>query len=324
MAKAIRFDRTGGPDVLRYEDISLGEPGPGEVRVTHRAVGLNFIDTYHRSGLYPVPLPSGLGLEAAGVVEAVGNGVTDFAVGDRVAFGTGPIGAYATESIRPAEHLIHVPDSVDDATAAAIMLKGMTAGYLLTQTRPVGPGDTILLHAAAGGTGLLMVQWARHLGARVIGVVGSEEKAALAKAHGCDEIVLRGRDDLVARVRELTDGAGVPVVYDSVGRATFQASLECLAPRGMFVSFGNASGPAPAVEPAQLAARGSLYFTRPTLATYARTRAELETLAGAVLGLVGDGVLKVRVEQRFPLADAARAHEALEAGQTRGATVLEP
>lgn len=324
MAKAIRFDRTGGPEVLRYEDASLGDPGPGEVRLRHRAVGLNFIDTYHRSGLYPVPLPSGLGLEAAGVVEAVGEGVTHLAPGDRVAFGTGALGAYATDSVRSAEQLIRIPDGVDDETAAAIMLKGMTAAYLLTQTRPVGAGDTILLHAAAGGTGLLMVQWARHLGARVIGVVGNEEKAELVRAHGCDEVVVRGRDDLVARVRELTDGAGVPVVYDSVGRATFEASLDCLAPRGMFVSFGNASGPVDKVIPAQLAAKGSLYFTRPTLASYARTREELEGLAGAVLRLVEEGVLKVRIEQRFPLAEAARAHEALESGQTRGATILQP
>lgn len=324
MAKAIRIHETGGPEVLRLEDVDVGEPGPGEARIRHSAIGLNFIDTYHRGGLYPVPLPSGLGLEAAGVIEALGDGVEGFAIGDRVAYGTGPLGAYSSETLRPASQLVHIPEGLDDARAAAIMLKGMTAGYLLTMTRPVGAGDTIVIHAAAGGTGLLMVQWAKHLGARVIGVVGSDAKAALAREHGCDEIVLRGRDDLVQQVRALTDGEGVPVVFDSVGRATFEASIDCLAPRGMMVSFGNASGPAPAVEPAMLAAKGSLYLTRPTLASYARNRAELEALAGTVLKLVADDVLKIRIEQRFPLADAAEAHRQLEAGATLGATILEP
>ncbi|HSG89158.1 MAG TPA: quinone oxidoreductase [Pseudomonadales bacterium] len=324
MAKAIRIHETGGPEVLRWEDVEVGAPAAGEATVRHTAIGLNFIDTYHRGGLYPIPLPSGLGLEAAGVVEAVGPGVDDFAVGDRVAYGTGPLGAYSTEANRPVSQLIRIPDGIDEGQAAAIMLKGMTAGYLLTQTRPVSAGETIVVHAAAGGTGLLMVQWAKHLGARVIGVVGSEEKAALAQEHGCDEIVLRGRDDLVGRVRELTDGAGVPVVYDSVGKATFAASIDCLAPRGMMVSFGNASGPAPAVEPGLLAAKGSLYLTRPTLTSYTRNRQELEALAGELLGLVADGVLRIRIEQRFALADAAEAHRALEAGRTRGASLLEP
>ena len=324
MAHAVKFYETGGTDVLRYEAVDVPDPGVGEVRVRHSAVGLNFIDTYHRSGLYPVPLPSGLGMEAAGTVLAVGPGVEGLAEGDRVAYGTGPLGACATEANRPAATLVKIPEGVDDGVAAAVMLKGMTAGYLLTMTRPVQAGDTILVHAAAGGTGLLMVQWAKHLGARVLGVVGSEEKAALAQAHGCDEVILRDRDDLVERVRALTDGAGVPVVYDSVGRATFEASLDCLAPRGMLVSFGNASGPAPAVEPGLLAAKGSLYITRPTLVHYTRDRAELEALAGSVLGLVADGVLQVRVEQRFPLAEIASAHRALEGAQTLGATVLEP
>lgn len=324
MAKAIRIHETGGPEVLRLEDVDVGDPGPGEVRIRHEAVGLNFIDTYHRSGLYPVPLPSGLGLEAAGVIEAVGDGVADLSEGDRVAYGTGPLGAYATAALRPADTVVRIPDGLDAARAASIMLKGMTAGYLLTMTRPVVAGETILIHAAAGGTGLLMVQWAKHLGARVIGVVGSDEKAALASEHGCDEIVLRGRDDLVARVREVTDGAGVPVVYDSVGKATFEASLDCLAPRGMMVSFGNASGPAPAVEPGLLAAKGSLFLTRPTLLHYTRDRAELEALAGSVLSLVDSDVLRIRIEQRYALADAAQAHRDLEAGLTRGATVLEP
>lgn len=324
MAKAIRIHETGGPEVLRLEDVDVGAPGTGEVRLRHTAIGLNFIDTYHRGGLYPVPLPSGLGLEAAGVVEALGEGVTGLAVGDRVAYGTGPLGAYSSEALRPASELVRIPEGLDDQRAAAIMLKGMTAGYLLTMTRPVGPGDTIVIHAAAGGTGLLMVQWAKHLGARVIGAVGSDAKAALAREHGCDEIVLRGRDDLVKEVLALTDGKGVPVVFDSVGRATFEASIDCLAPRGMLVSFGNASGPAPAVQPGMLAAKGSLYFTRPTLASYTRDRAELEALAGSVLGLVADGVLKIRVEQRFALADAAQAHQQLEAGATLGATILTP
>ena len=324
MAHAVKFYETGGPEVLRHEPVDLPAPAAGEVRVRHGAIGLNFIDTYHRSGLYPVPLPSGIGLEAAGIVEALGEGVEGLAPGDRVAYGTGPLGACATEANRPADTLVRVPDGVDDETAAAIMLKGMTAGYLLTMTRPVRAGETILIHAAAGGTGLLMVQWAKDLGARVLGVVGSEEKAALARAHGCDETILRGSEDLAARVRELTDGAGVPVVFDSVGRATFAASLDCLAPRGMLVSFGNASGPAPAVEPGTLAAKGSLYLTRPTLVHYTRTRAELETLANSVLERVAAGVLRVRVEQRFPLAEIAEAHRALEAGRTVGATVLAP
>ena len=324
MAHAVKFYETGGPDVLRYEPVELASPGAGEVRVRHTAIGLNFIDTYHRSGLYPVPLPSGLGMEAAGRVVAVGPGVQGFVEGDRVAYGTGPLGAYATEANRPAATLMRIPEGVEDSVAAAVMLKGMTAGYLLTMTRPIEKGDTVLVHAAAGGTGLLMVQWAKHLGARVLGVVGSEEKAALAAAHGCDEIILRGIDALVERVRSLTDGAGVPVVYDSVGRATFQASLDCLAPRGMLVSFGNASGPAPAIEPAMLAAKGSLYITRPTLVHYTRDRHELETLAGAVLRLVADGTLQVRVKQKFALSEIAAAHRALEAAETLSATVLEP
>lgn len=324
MAQAVRFYETGGPEVLRIEEHDPGAPASGEVRLRQTAVGLNFIDTYHRTGLYPLPLPSGLGLEAAGVVEAIGDGVEDLAVGDRVAYGTGPVGAYAGIANRPADQLVRIPDGLEDASAAALMLKGMTAGYLLTMTRPVQAGETILVHAAAGGTGLLMVQWARHLGARVIGVVGSEEKAVLVAEYGCSDVILRGRDDLVSRVRELTDGAGVPVVYDSVGRATFEASLDALAPRGMLVSFGNASGPAPAIEPGVLAAKGSLFLTRPTLVHYTRTRQELESLATTVLSLAAQGVLDPRIEQRFALSDVAAAHAALEAGATRGATILEP
>ena len=324
MAHAVKFYETGGADVLRYETVDIADPAAGEVRIRHTAIGLNFIDTYHRSGLYPVPLPSGLGLEAAGRVVAVGPDVNGFAEGDRVAYGTGPLGAYATEANRPAATLVRIPDAVEDSTAAAVMLKGMTAAYLLTMTRPIKNGDAILIHAAAGGTGLLMVQWAKHLGARVLGVVGSEEKAALAEAHGCDEVILRDRDDLVERVRLLTDGAGVPVVYDSVGRATFSASIDCLSSRGMLVSFGNASGPAPPVEPGLLAAKGSLYVTRPTLVHYTSTREELEALAGAALGLVADGVLQVQVQQQFGLSEIASAHRALESAETMGATVLEP
>jgi NADPH2:quinone reductase len=322
--RAIRFYETGGPEVLQVETVSVGEPGPGEVRVTHRAIGLNFIDTYHRSGLYPVPLPSGLGLEASGVVEAVGPGVTRFAVGDRVAFGSGALGAYATASLRSEAQLLPIPDGVDDETAAAIMLKGMTAAYLLTQTRVLTAQDTILLHAAAGGTGLLMLQWAKDVGARVIGVVGSEEKAELVARYGCDHILLRGRDDIPEQVRALTDGRGVPVVYDSVGRATFEASLNSLAPRGLFVSFGNASGPAPDVTPAVLAAKGSLFFTRPTLASYAQTREELEGLASAVFERVARGALTVEIHQRYALEAAAEAHRHLESGTTQGATILKP
>ncbi len=322
--QVIRFYETGGPEVLKVESQALAAPGPGEVRVGHRAVGLNFIDTYHRSGLYPVPLPSGLGLEASGVVEAVGEGVTRFAVGDRVAFGSGALGAYASSSLRSEAQLLPIPQGVSDEAAAAIMLKGMTAAYLLTQTRVLTRDDNILLHAAAGGTGLLMLQWAKDLGARVIGVVGSEEKAEIVARYGCDHILLRGRDPIAPTVRELTDGRGVPVVYDSVGRATFQDSLDSLAPRGLFVSFGNASGPAPDVTPAVLAAKGSLYFTRPTLASYAQTREELEGLAGAVFERVARGALSVEIHQRFPLAAAADAHRLLESGKTQGATILEP
>ena len=324
MTKAIRMRETGGPEVLVYEDVELEPPGPSEVRVRHRAIGLNFIDTYHRSGLYPVSLPSGLGLEAAGVVEELGPGVESLTPGDRVVYGTGPLGACSEAANRPVSQLVRIPDGVDDEQAAAIMLKGMTAGYLLTMTRPVSSDDTIVIHAAAGGTGLLMVQWARHLGARVIGVVGNDAKAALAREHGCDEVVLRGRDDLVTEVRRLTDGAGVPVVFDSVGRATFEASIDCLAPRGMLVSFGNASGPAPPVDPGMLAAKGSLYFARPTLASYAGTRAELEHLAGQVFDLVTRGILRIRIEQRYPLAKTVQAHRDLEAGRTRGASILQP
>ncbi len=332
--RAVRFHAHGGPEVLRWEDVPLPPPGPGEARVRHTAVGLNFIDTYHRSGLYPVPgLPSGLGVEAAGVIEALGPGVAEalpeLAVGQRVAYAAGPPGAYGLRRNMVAERLVPLPDAVSDEVAAAALLKGMTVEYLIRRATPGGappvrPGDTVLWHAAAGGVGLLACQWLRHLGVTVIGTVGSEEKAALARAHGCAHTVLYREEDVVARVRELTDGAGVPVVFDSVGAATFERSLDCLQPRGLMVSFGNASGPVPPCPPSLLAQKGSLFLTRPTLFAYTATRADLLASAAALFEVLEAGVLRVAVNQRWPLARAADAHRALEARQTTGATVLQP
>ncbi len=324
MTKAIRIDRTGGPDVMTWSDISVGAPGPGQVLVRHTAVGLNYIDTYHRSGLYPVPLPSGLGLEAAGVVEAIGDGVTTLKPGDRVAYGTGPLGAYSEAALCAADRITKVPDGIDDRTAAAIMLKGMTVQYLVRRTYVVQPGDTVLIHAAAGGVGLIACQWAKHLGATVIGTVGSEDKAALAKAHGCDYPILYRSEDVVARVKEITDGRGVPVVYDGVGKDTWEMSLDCLAPLGTMVSFGNASGAVPAFEPALLAQKGSLFLTRPTLFHYTMTPEDLRRTAEDLFFMVLKGAVSIRIDQTYPLADAAQAHRDLEARQTTGATVLLP
>ncbi len=326
---AIRLHAHGGPEVLRWEEVPLPPPGPGEARVRHTAVGLNFIDTYHRTGLYPVPgLPSGLGVEAAGVVEALGPGAEATApgltVGARVAYAAGPPGAYAQARNMTAERLVPLPDDLPDATAAAALLKGMTVAYLIRQTFPVQPGMTVLWHAAAGGVGLLACQWLHHLGVTVIGTVGSPAKAALARAHGCDHTILYRHEDVPARVRALTQGAGVPVVFDSVGAATFEASLDCLQPRGTLVSFGNASGPVPPFAPALLAQKGSLYLTRPTLFAYTATRAELLETAGALFDVLARGAVQVRVGQRWPLRQAAQAHRALEARQTPGATVLDP
>lgn len=325
MPHAIRIHRHGGPEVLSYEEVEVGAPGPGEVLVRHRAVGINFVDTYVRSGLYPVPsLPSGIGSEAAGVVEAVGDGVDDLSVGQRVAYATGPLGAYAEQRIVPADRLVPLPDAIADEVAAASMLKGMTVEYLVRRTYPVKAGETVLWHAAAGGVGLIACQWLKHLGATVIGTVSSDEKAELARAHGCDHTIVYTREDFVARARAITGGAGLPVVYDSVGRATFPASLDCLRPRGMFVSFGNASGKPDPFDMAVLAQKGSLYLTRPTLGTYTATREELLASANALFDVITRGAVKVEVNQRFALKDAADAHRALESRATTGSSVLLP
>lgn len=324
MTHAIRFHSTGGPEVLRWDEVAVGEPGPGEARVRHTAIGLNFIDTYHRSGLYPLPLPSGLGMEAAGVVEEVGDGVTEVGVGQRVAYAGVPVGAYSEERLIPAHRLVPLPDGIDDRTAAAMMLKGMTAQYLLRSTFRVEPGHTVLIHAAAGGVGLIACQWARHLGAMVIGTVSSDAKAELAMAHGCHHVIVTAREDIVGRVREVTGGVGVHAVYDSVGRDTWDASLDCLRRRGMLVSFGNASGPVPPIQPLVLSRKGSLFLTRPTLMDYTVTREELLACAGELFELVSWGVVRVLVHQTYALADAVSAHRDIEARRTIGSTVLLP
>ena len=322
MARAIRIHETGGPQVLTWEPVEVGAPGPGEALIAQTAVGLNFIDVYHRTGLYPVPsMPAIIGNEAAGVVEAVGVDVTEVAPGDRVAYCMN-IGGYTERRLIPARALVRVPDGVSDRQAAAMMLKGCTVRYLLKQTYAVQPGDTILFHAAAGGCGLIACQWAKHLGATVIGTVSTPAKAELARAHGCDHVINYTEENVAERVRELTGGEGLPVVYDSVGQATFAQSLDCLRPRGLMVSFGNASGPVREFNPAQLAFKGSLYLTRPTLATHIATREALETTASDLFDVVASGVVKVEINQTWPLADAARAHRDLEARRTTGSTVL--
>jgi NADPH2:quinone reductase len=322
MTKAFRFSEPGGPEVLSFEDVDVPAPGDGEARVRHTAVGLNYIDTYHRTGLYPVPLPSGIGLEAAGVVEAVGPGVDDLAEGDRVAYAGGPLGAYAEARVIPAHRLVKVPDGIDDTTAAAMMLQGMTVQYLIRRTYRVQAGDPILVHAAAGGVGLIMCQWAKHLGATVIGTVGSEEKAAMAKANGCDHTILYREEDVAERVKDITGGEGVAVSYDGVGKDTFDVSLNSLRPLGMFVSFGNASGPVPPFEPALLSQKGSLFFTRPTLMTYTAKRDDLVASAAELFDVVSSGAVKIHVHQTYPLADAAQAHRDLESRKTTGSTVF--
>jgi NADPH2:quinone reductase len=321
---AIQISKTGGPEVLEAVDLPTPQPGPGQILVRHKAVGLNFIDTYHRSGLYPIKTPTVLGQEAAGIVEAIGEGVSRFKVGDRAAYGSGPMGAYAEAHVVPAERAVKLPEGVSFEVAAAIMLKGMTVEFLLRRCHTVLSGETILIHAAAGGVGLIMSQWAHALGARVIGTVGSAAKAELAQAHGCDHIILYREENVAARVKEITGGKGVPVVYDGVGADTFEASLNSLSRRGMLVSFGNASGPAPAIEPSRLARGGSLFLTRPTLFDYIATTPELDSSAAAVFEQILSGAVKVEIGQTFPLAEARRAHEALESRQTRGATVLLP
>jgi NADPH:quinone reductase len=323
-SRAIRIERTGEPEVLQWVEQAVGDPGPGEVCLRHHAVGVNYIDTYHRSGLYPVPLPSGLGSEAAGVVEAVGDGVTHVSVGDRVAYAGGPLGAYAEVRVMPAAPLLKLPDGIGFDTAAAMLLKGLTAQYLLRQTFVVQPGQTILLHTAAGGVGLIAAQWAHALGATVIGTVGSDDKIELARANGCAHVIQYRRENVVERVRALTGGRGVPVVYDGVGKDTFLTSLDCLAPRGLLVSYGNASGAVPPFALLELSNRGSLYVTRPTLAHYVATRGALEAAAAELFDVVGRGAVRVRVAQRYPLAEAASAHADLQARRTTGSIVLTP
>ncbi len=320
----IRFDQTGGPDVLQWVEAPLDAPAAGEVQVRHRAVGVNFIDTYHRSGLYPVPLPSGLGQEAAGVVEAVGEGVSEFLPGDRVAYAGGPVGAYSDVRNIAAAELVKLPEALSFEQGAAVMMQGLTAQYLLRRTYRVQPGDTLLIHAAAGGVGLIVCQWAKALGATVIGTVSSDEKAELARRHGCDHTIVTSREKVSQRVRELTAGEGVAVVYDSVGKDTFFDSLACLRPLGMMVSFGNASGPVPAFEPSLLMKMGSLFLTRPTLFHYTQRRADLLAMAGELFDVVASGQVRISVNQRYPLRDAALAHAALEARRTTGSTVLIP
>lgn len=322
--KAIRFEQTGGPEVLRFVDVTLAPPAAGEVRLRHTAIGLNYIDTYHRSGLYSVPLPSGIGLEAAGVVEALGSGVKGLKVGDRVAYGTGALGAYAQTRNYPANRLVKLPKAISDETAAAMMLKGMTVRYLLRATYKVKRGETILLHAAAGGVGLILSQWAHALGVKVIGTVGSDAKAEIAKAHGCTYVINSTTEDVAKRVREITGGAGVPVVYDGVGQATLMSSLDSLRPRGLLVSFGNASGPVKAFDLGLLAARGSLYVTRPTLVSYTATDEDFRETADDLVDIVKSGKVKIPVNQRYALADAAQAHRDLESRKTTGSTVLLP
>jgi NADPH2:quinone reductase len=324
MAKAIRFARTGGPEVLEYVDVEVGDPGPGEARVCNHAIGVNFIDVYFRTGLYPLPLPSGLGQEGAGVVEAVGPGVSHVKPGDRVAYAARPNGSYSELRVMPADILVRLPDAISFETGAAAMLQGLTVQYLLKQTYAVQPGETILFHAAAGGVGLIACQWARALGVNLIGTVGSNEKAELAKAHGAAHVINYNTEDVVQRVLEITKGAKVPVVYDSVGKDTFARSLDCLRPRGLMVSFGNSSGAVPPFALSELASRGSLYITRPTLQTYAATREQLESMAADLFGVIESGQVKIEINQRFPLRDAGKAHIELEARRTTGKTILLP
>ena len=324
MPLAIRVHETGGSDVMRCEDVAVTDPAPGEVRVRHAAVGLNFIDVYFRSGLYPMPLPSGLGLEGAGVVEAVGEGVSEFRPGDRVAYAGGPLGAYSQVRCLPADRLLKLPERIDFQTAAAMMLQGLTSAYLLRSTYRVQPGDAVLIHAAAGGVGLIACQWAKAQGATVIGTVSSEAKAELAKRHGCDHVIFYTREDVAKRVREITSGEGVAVVYDGVGKDTFIGSLDSLRMRGVMVSFGNASGPVPPIEPLLLSQKGSLYITRPVLWHYTARREDLLALGAELFEMVGSGKVKIEVNQTYALADVAQAHGDLEARRTTGSTILLP
>jgi NADPH2:quinone reductase len=324
MSKAIRIHAYGGPEVLQWEEVAVGDPGPGEARVRHTAIGLNYIDTYHRSGLYKLALPSGLGTEAAGTVEAVGAGVDWVKPGDRVAYCGGPLGAYSQSRVMPADRLVKLPEGVSDRVAATLMLKGLTVQYLFRQTHRLKAGDTILFHAAAGGVGLIACQWARALGVTMIGTVGSDEKAALAKANGCAHTIVYTRENFVEQVKALTGGKGVPVVYDGIGKDSFPGSLDCLSPRGLWVSFGNASGAVPPFDILMLSQKGSLYATRPTLATYAAKREDLTAMSAEMFELVRAGKLVSEPRQTFALKDAADAHRALQSRATTGATVLLP
>lgn len=324
MPKAMQFSTTGGPEVLQRVDVEVTPPGPGEVRIANAAIGLNFIDIYFRSGLYPAELPSGLGLEGAGTIDAIGGGVDDFAVGERVAYVGAPLGAYAEYQTRPADNVIKLPDAIEFDQAAAAMLKGLTAQYLLRQTYRVQAGETIVLHAAAGGVGLIVCQWARALGVQVIGTVSTEAKADLARRNGAWATIDYSREDVAQRVRELTDGAGCPVVYDSVGKDTWETSLDCLAPRGLMVSFGNASGPVEGVDLATLGQKGSLYVTRPSLFTYMDTRERFEAMCADLFAVMANGDVHVDIGQRYPLADAGAAQQALAERRTTGSTILVP
>lgn len=325
MSKAIRIHRTGGPDQLRWEDVGVGAPAPGQVLLRQTAVGLNYIDVYHRTGLYPLPsLPAVLGMEAAGVVEAVGPGVSGLRPGQRIAYASPPVGAYAERRLMPADRLVLVPDDIDDVQAAGMMLQGMTAQYLLRRTYRVQPGDAILVQAAAGGVGQILCQWGRHLGAVVIGTVGSDEKAKIARDAGCEHVIVYSRENFAGRVREITGGAGVAVVYDGVGKSTFAGSLDSLRMLGMLVSYGNASGPVPPFEPGILSQKGSLFFTRPTLMHYTAKAEDLQASARELFDVVGSGAVRIAVSQTYPLSEAAQAHRDLEARKTTGSTVLLP
>ena len=323
-AKAIRMFKTGGPEVMEWVDVEVGLPGPNEVRIKHEAVGLNYIDVYFRVGMYPQPLPASLGMEGAGVIEAVGAGVTHVKVGDRVAYAGRPPGAYSQVRVMPADTLVKLPDAISFEQGAAMMLQGLTVQYLLNDSYQVKPGDTVLFHAAAGGVGLIACQWLKALGATVIGTVGSEEKAALAKAHGCDHTINYNKENFVERTRELTNGKGVPVVYDSIGKDTFMQSLDCLSPRGMMVTYGNASGPVPPVDVSILGGKGSLKLTRPTVMTYAHNRALLEPMSADLFDRVLKGQIKIEVNQTYQLENVAQAHRDLESRKTTGSTVLMP
>ncbi|MED5801045.1 quinone oxidoreductase [Gordonia sp. Z-3] len=322
MAKAVRFHETGGPEVLRWEAVYVPEPGVGEVRIRHEAVGLNFADTYFRTGLYPAPLPAGMGVEAAGTVEAVGPGVADFAPGDRVTYTGSPLGAYSTERVMPAEHLIALPDEIGFDTAAAMTMRGLTTAYLLRRIWPVAAGDTVLLQAAAGGVGLIFTQWARLLGIRVIGTVSTKAKAEVAHAHGCDEVIIYTEENVAQRVRELTDGVGVRVAYDSIGARTYASSLASVARRGLLVCFGTASGPVPPIDAMQLALAGSVYVTRPALADFIADPAERRELAAELFGHVAAGRISIEINQRYELSDAVAAHRDLESGRSVGSSVF--